>query len=40
MSPALRCRDFQAADWPAIQELWAATGLGDYETLIIRDLNA
>jgi len=28
MSPALRCRDFRTEDWPAVQELWAATGLG------------
>jgi len=28
MAPAVHCRDFQAGDWPAVQELWEATGLG------------
>jgi len=28
MAPAVQCREFQAGDWPAVQELWEATGLG------------
>ena len=28
MAPAVHCRDFRAADWPAVRDLWEATGLG------------
>jgi len=27
MPPGFRCRDYQPGDFPAIQDLWAATGL-------------
>jgi ribosomal protein S18 acetylase RimI-like enzyme len=31
MVPSVRCRDFQDGDFPAVQALWEATGLGGAE---------
>ncbi len=28
MPPEFRCRDYQPGDFPAVQELWVATGVG------------